>query len=161
MALAKRINKINIMRKITMLFILLTISTVVKSQQIPTKDQQKVQETVVDFFEALSVRDSISLKNHCTIDITLYEYGQIWNLDTLISKAITQNTATDFKRTNTFDFIYTKADKTNAWLTYRLSSIIKKDGKEVIKQWLETVILAKQKKQWKVKHLHSTLITKS
>ena len=144
-----------------MLFILLTISTVVKSQQIPTKDQQKVQETVVDFFEALSVRDSISLKNHCTIDITLYEYGQIWNLDTLISKAITQNTATDFKRTNTFDFIYTKADKTNAWLTYRLSSIIKKDGKEVIKQWLETVILAKQKKQWKVKHLHSTLITKS
>ena len=38
---------------------------------------------------------------------------------------------------------------------------LKKDGKEVIKQWLETVILAKKKKQWKVKHLHSTLITKS
>ena len=82
-------------------------------------------------------------------------------MDTLISKAITQNTATDFKRTNTFDFINTKTDKTTTWLTYRLSSIIKKDGKDVTMQWLETVILAKQKKQWKVKHLHSTLIKKS
>ena len=60
MALAK--IKSNILKKITLLFILLTISTVVKSQQIPTKDLQKGQETVVNFFEALSVRDSVRLK---------------------------------------------------------------------------------------------------
>ena len=149
------------MKKITLLIILLTIPKVGNAQQLLTKDQQKVQETVVNFFEALSNRDSIALKNYCATDITLYEYGEIWNLDTLISKAITQNTATDFKRSNTFEFINTKTDATSAWLTYRLSSIITKDGKEVTKQWLETVILSKQKKQWKVKHLHSTLILKS
>ena len=149
------------MKKITLLLILLTASTVVKAQQLLTKDQQKVQETVVEFFEALSNRDSIALKKYSTTDITLHEYGEIWNLDILIDKAITQNTATDFKRSNTFDFINTTTDKTTAWLTYRLISVITKDNKQTTLEWLETVILTKQKKQWKVNHLHSTLIKKS
>ncbi len=144
-----------------LLFMLLANSTLLLAQQKTTKDQQIAQQTVINMFEALSMRDTVRLKTYCTTDITLYEYGEIWNLDTLISKAITQNTAADFKRTNTFDFINTRTNKTTAWLTYRLSSIIKMNGKEVTKQWLETVIVEKQKNQWKVKHLHSTLITKS
>ncbi len=149
------------MRILKLLIILLSTSTVVKAQQNTTKEQQIAQQTVINMFEALSMRDSVSLKTYCATTITFYEYGEIWNLDTLISKAITQNTATDFKRTNTFEFINTITDKTTAWLTYRLSSIITKDGQEVTKEWLETVILSKQKKQWKVKHLHSTLIKKT
>ena len=140
---------------------LLANSTLLLAQQKTTKDQKIAQQTIINMFEALSMRDTVSLKTYCATDITFYEYGEIWNLDTLISKAITQNTAADFKRTNTFDFINTKTDKTTAWLTYRLSSIIKMNGKVETKQWLETVIVEKQKKQWKVKHLHSTLITKS
>ncbi|WP_395050379.1 hypothetical protein [Flavobacterium sp.] len=99
------------MKKITLLIILLASSTMIKAQQIITKDQQKVQETVINMFEALSVRDSARLKTYCKTDITFYEYGEIWNLDTIISKAITQNTATDFKRSNTFYFINTKTEK--------------------------------------------------
>lgn len=144
-----------------LLLILLANSPLLMAQQIPTKEQQIAQQTVINMFDALSMRDSVRLKTYCATDITFYEYGEIWNLDTLISKAITQNTAADFKRTNTFDFINTQTDKTTAWLTYKLSSIITKDGKVETKHWLETVILAKQKNQWKVKHLHSTLITKS
>lgn len=140
---------------------LLANSTLLLAQQKTTKDQKIAQQTVINIFDALSMRDTVRLKTYCATDITFYEYGEIWNLDTLISKAITQNTAADFKRTNTFDFINTRTDKTTAWLTYRLSSIIKMNGKEVTKQWLETVIVEKQKNQWKVKHLHSTLITKS
>ncbi len=93
------------MKKITLLILLLTASTVLKAQYIVTKEQKKVQETVVEFFDALSNRDSIALKKYSTTDITLHEYGEIWDLDILIDKAITQNTATDFKRSNTFDFI--------------------------------------------------------
>ena len=103
----------------------------------------------------------MSLKNYSTADITLYEYGQIWNVDTLIMKAVTLNQAADFKRTNTFDFTNTTTDKTMAWVTYRLQSAITRDGKQSTVQWLETVVLAKEKKQWKVKHLHSTLIKRS
>ena len=132
-----------------------------QAQQSTTNNQQAVQQTVVKLFDALSNRDSVSLKAYCTADITLYEYGQVWNIDTLILKAITLNQSADFKRTNSFEFINTTADKNTAWVTYRLQSVIFKDGKQATVQWLETVVLVKERKQWKVKHLHSTLIKRS
>jgi ketosteroid isomerase-like protein len=129
--------------------------------QPTTKDQQAVQQAIINFFDALSNRDSITLKNYSTADIILYEYGQVWNMDTLILKAITQNQSTDFKRDNSFEFISTTVDKTMAWITYLLQSVIIKDGNQTTVQWLETVALAKERKEWKVKHLHSTLIKRS
>lgn len=144
-----------------LLIILLGSSMVLKAQQILTKDQQKVQETVVNFFEALSNRDSIALKKYATADIVLYEYGSIWNADTLIRKAIKLNTATDFKRINIIDFISTTVTKKNAWASYNLHSEIMKDGKKSTVQWMETVIVLKKKKIWKIKVLHSTLIKRN
>ena len=148
------------MQKVKILFIALLLSATLSAQTV-TNDQQAVQQTVIKLFDALSNRDSVNLKSYSTADITLYEYGQVWNMDTLILKAITQNKAADFKRTNTFDFINTTVDKTMALVNYRLQSAITKDGKQSTVQWLETVVLVKAKKQWKVKHLHSTLIKRS
>ena len=146
------------MKKTIISLIFFLFSTLLYAQKQLSKTEQSVQQTVVKLFEALSNRDSVSLKNYSTADITLYEYGQIWNVDTLIMKAVTLNQAADFKRTNTFDFTNTTTDKTMAWVTYRLQSAITRDGKQSTVQWLETVVLAKENKQWKVKHLHSTLI---
>jgi ketosteroid isomerase-like protein len=146
------------MKKLTSFLLAILCIVLLQAQQSTTYNQQAMQQTVVKLFDALSNRDSINLKAHCTADITLYEYGQIWNIDTLILKAITLNQAADFKRTNSFEFINTTTDKKTAWVTYRLQSVIIKDGKQVTVQWLETVVLVKQRKQWKVKHLHSTLI---
>ena len=39
-----------------------------------TKKQEAIQQTLVKMFDALSNRDSVSLKNYCTADITLYEF---------------------------------------------------------------------------------------
>ena len=147
-----------ILKKIIFLIITISLSTFLQAQPLFTKYLQEVQQVVVKMFEALSNRDSVSLKAHCTTDITVYEYGQIWNIDTLINKAITMNTADDFKRTNTFEFISTEKDKNIAWVTYRLTSVITKDRKQTTVQWLETVVLANQRNHWKVKHLHSTMI---
>ncbi len=149
------------MKKITLLVILLTTSFLVKAQQLPTKEEKNVQQTVVEFFEALSNRDSITLKNYSTADIILFEYGNIWNADTLIRKAIKLNTATDFKRVNTIDFISTTVDKNTGWTSYNLFSEIIRDGKKITMQWLETVIAIKKKKRWQIKVLHSTLIKKT
>jgi ketosteroid isomerase-like protein len=156
------------MKKTLFLLIALVFTVQLYAQLVPSKregqltaTQHSVQQTVIKFFDALSNRDSVSLKAHSTADITLYEYGQVWNIDTLILKAITQNQSADFKRTNSFEFINTTVDKTTAWVTYRLQSIIIKDAKQTTVQWLETVVLVKQRKQWKVKHLHSTLIKRS
>jgi ketosteroid isomerase-like protein len=149
------------MKKISLLLIAFSISTLLIAQKAVTVNEQAVQQTVVKFFDALSNRDAVSLKTYSTADISLYEYGQVWNIDTLILKAITLNQSANFKRTNSFEFINTTADKTMAWVTYRLQSVITKDDKPVTVQWLETVVLAKAKNQWKVKHLHSTLIKRS
>jgi Domain of unknown function (DUF4440) len=149
------------MKKISLLLPAILCITLLQAQQSITNNQQAVQQTIVKMFDALSNRDSVSLKAYSTADITLYEYGQVWTIDTLILKAITGNQSVDFKRTNTFDFINTATDKNIAWVTYRLQSVILKDGKQTTVQWLETVVLIKEKKQWKVKHLHSTLIKRS
>jgi SnoaL-like domain len=141
-------------------FVILT-STFLHAQKEFSNDQLKIQQAVVKMFDALSSRDSVALKTYCSSDIALYEYGQVWNLDTLIRKAIRTNKSVDFKRTNTFEFISTTKDKTTAWVTYHLQSAIIRDDKQVTVRWLETVILVKEKKQWKVKHLHSTLIKRS
>lgn len=131
------------------------------AQESVTSSQQAVQQTVIQMFDALSDRDTIKLRKYSTADLQLFEYGQVWNADTLIMKAITQNQSADFKRTNTFEFINTNVDKSTAWTTYRLLSTITREGKQLTIQWLETVVLAKEKKQWKVKHLHSTLINRN
>ena len=149
------------MKKLILLVIAISASIFLHAQPPYSKEQQEVQQAVVNMFEALSSRDSVALKNRCTADITLYEYGQSWNLDTLISKTITQNTAADFKRTNAFEFIHTGVDKNTAWVTYRLQSVMTREGKQVTVQWLETVVVAREKNQWKVKHLHSTLLKRS
>ena len=149
------------MKKTALLLIAFSISALLSAQQPLTKGQEAIQQILVKMFDALSNRDSVSLKNYCTADITLYEYGQVWNIDTLILKAIIQNLAADFKRTNSFDFINTLADKTTASVIYRLQSAITRNGKQEKIQWLETVFLVKERRQWKIKHLHSTLIKRS
>ena len=149
------------MKRTILLLIAIVLTGQLYAQSQLKRAQQTVQQSIIKMFDALSNRDSVSLKNYCKTDIELYEYGQVWNIDTLILKAITGNQAADFKRTNSFEFINTTVDKTMALVTYRLQSAITKDGKQATVQWLETVVLVKQKKQWKVKHLHSTLIKRS
>jgi hypothetical protein len=149
------------MKKISLLLIVFSISVIMMAQEQLSTSQQAVQQTVIKMFDALSNRDSVSLKAYCTADIALYEYGQSWNIDTLILRAITLNQSADFKRTNNFDFINTTTDKNTAWVTYRLQSAITRDGKQATVQWLETIVLVKERKRWKIKHLHSTLIKRS
>jgi ketosteroid isomerase-like protein len=147
------------MKKIQLLFSALLITTLLQAQLAESK--QAIQQTVINLFDALSNRDAANLKKYCTEDITLYEYGSAWTIDTLINKAITLNTATDFKRINSFEFINTTVNKNVAWATYYLSSEIIKDGKQASVKWLETVILVNEKNNWKIKVLHSSLIKRN
>lgn len=149
------------LKRISLLIIAMSFSTLLQAQQSSTKDQQKVQQTVINFFESLSNRDSVTLKSHCATDIILFEYGQLWNLDTLIRKAIKRNATKDYKRVNDFDFIKTLVDKDMAWVSYNLQSEIMKDGKQSTIRWLETVVLVRKQKKWKLKVLHSTMVNRS
>jgi ketosteroid isomerase-like protein len=149
------------MKNLFLVVLVMINQSIIHAQKTLTKSQQSAQQVVIKMFDALSNRDSVGLKEHCAADISLYEYGQMWNRDSLILKAITQNQSADFKRTNSFEFISTTVDKNLAWVTYRLQSVVIRDAKQSMIQWLETVILVEEGKQWKVKHLHSTLIKRS
>jgi ketosteroid isomerase-like protein len=149
------------LKKINLLIITISLTTFLQAQQLLTKDQQEVQQTVIKLFDALSNRDSVSVKNYCAADIVLFENGSIWNADTLILKAITLNTAIDFKRINKIDFINTTVNKNTAWATYNLHSEITRNGKQATVQWMETVVAVKEDKKWKIKVLHSTLIKRN
>ncbi len=149
------------MKKIIILILAINFSASLQAQQQLTKDEQEVHQTVINFFSALSNRDSVSLRNNCTADILLFENGSIWNADTLILKAIALNTSMDFKRTNTFDFINTTVANNTAWVTYDLRSEMTRNGKQSSVQWMETVIVIKEKQNWKIKVLHSTLIKRN
>ena len=149
------------MKKISLLLIAISVSGTLHAQEKLTESQKAVQNTVLKMFDALSNRDSVSLMDYCTTDILLFENGQVWNADTLMLKAITLNQAADFKRVNSFDFINTKINKNTAWVTYQLQSDITRNGKQSSVQWMETVVLIKEKKRWKIKVLHSTLIKRN
>ena len=132
--------------------------TPIQGQEANFDAEKKVQETIISLFDALSGRDSMIIKSHCTPDVRFYEYGSTWNLDTIIQKAVTTNQAVDFRRSNSFDFLNTTIHENIAWTTYNLRSEISRTGKQVNIHWLETVILVSENNKWKIKVLHSSLI---
>jgi ketosteroid isomerase-like protein len=127
------------------------------AQKNSAADEKAVQQVVNDMFDAIANRDTIQLKLHCSADILILESGETWNIDTLIQK-IGQNKAVDFKRINTIDFIDTRISGNTAWASYNNRADVTRNGQHGFVLWLETVILVKEGKKWKVKVLHSTLI---
>lgn len=133
----------------------------VAAQDKLSGDQLSVQQTMAGVFESLTNRDSVTLKELCSRDVRFYEYGMTWTIDSLIRRGITENQATDFTRTNSLEFLETSINGQTAWATYRLRSIITRAGKETQVEWLETVVLVKDKKRWILKVLHSSLLKRT
>lgn len=148
------------MKPLIIICCIIAINIVAKSRQAPSKGQQQVHQTIINVFQALSNRDAAGLRNNCTPNVRFYEYGESWTIDTLIHRAIIKNTASDFKRTNKFEFINTTIKGDVAWATYNLSSTITSNGNERVINWNETVILLRDKKQWKLAVLQSTRVGK-
>jgi ketosteroid isomerase-like protein len=149
------------MKRVLLITIAIVFTTQLYAQEQSTKNQDAVQQVVVKMFEALSNRDSAGLKMYCAQNILLFENGQVWNMDTLIIKAILLNTTSDYKRTNSFEFLNTEVNNNTAWVSYDLRSDITRNSKQGSAHWMETVVLIKEKNQWKIKLLHSTLIKRN
>lgn len=146
------------MRNQTFYLILFIVLNVFSAQA--QTDEQQVQQTVIKAFDALSAKDAAALRALCTADVRFNEYGEAWPIDTLVAKAITRNTAADFKRTNTLDFLSTTIKGDVAWTTYNLHSSVMANGKNFEVRWMETVIAVKEEKKWKIRVLHSTRLDK-
>lgn len=146
--------------KVNLLFIALLLSAT-GSAQIKNNEQGALQQTVEKLFAALTNTDTVALKLHCTGDVKFYEYGQIWTIDTLIHKVMQSKSIPDFKRINSFEFVNITIRQKTAWVTYYLQSTFTRNGKEELIKWMETVVLLKEKKNWKVAVLHSTRLLRN
>jgi SnoaL-like domain len=147
------------MSKFKLLFIALLFTATVHAQT--TSAQEQIQKTIENLFTALTNADTIAMKTFATSNVRFYEYGEIWTMDTLIHKVMLTKSISGFKRTNKFEFINTTINKNIAWTTYYLHSAITRNGKDELVKWMETVVLIKDKKQWKVDVLHSTRLPKN
>lgn len=143
------------MRKICLLFLIMLMAATLDAQTL-TKEQQAVQKTIENMFTALSQSDTVALKLYVTDNVNFFEYGQIWNKDTIVHKAMLGKTIPDFNRINSFQYVSTTISQKTAWVTYYLQSTITKNRKKEIVKWLETVILIHTGNQWKINVLHST-----
>ena len=148
------------MMKFKLLLIALLFTATAQAQTLSTQEQISVQKAIENLFAALTDADTVMMKKFTTNTVRFYEYGEVWPLDTLISKVMKKKAASDFKRTNKFEFVNTTVNKNIAWVTYYLQSSFTRSGKEELVKWMETVVLIKEKKQWKIDVLHSTRLPK-
>ena len=132
-----------------------------ESQQQITKVSGKYSRRSSIFLMHCPIGIQQACENTVRADVTFYEYGKTWSVDTLIRLAITKNKAADFKRVNKLDFINTTVSENAAWTTYNLHSEITRNGKTESVHWLETVILVRHEKKWKISVLHSSLVKRN
>ena len=85
------------------------------------------------------------------------EDGAVWNMDTLTNKLSPLKTIS-FSRTNHLDFIQTEVKGTTAWVAYNNTADMNVKGQKRNVRWLESAVLVKEGKEWKVQLLHSTTL---
>jgi len=140
--------KLNVVLSFWVIFLIMVINHTTTAQNF-NRQEGEVQKAVIKLFDAISINNVADIKSSCTTDVKFYEYGQIWTVDTILQKLSILPSDSTYNRTNTFDFVSTTIKGNLAWVTYYLESTITKSGNPDTKNWMETVILIKDKKEWK------------
>lgn len=122
---------------------------------IAQSETQKIHASVVGFFNGLSLIDVDTLRHYSTADFHLLEDGEIWNLDTLLNKVMPRKNA-GINRVNKFVFERTEVMGKMAWVSYHNSAEFSKGDKKQTVRWMESAVLRKEKRKWKIQMLHST-----
>ena len=139
-------------------FAMMTYSGV-NSQTMKDTDTSDVQQVIVRLFDGVAEIDSSKIAKHTTKDFLLLEDGLIWNSDSLF-RVLKPMKSQQFKRSNEFRFIRHEIKGKVAWIAYYNTAYISFNGQKREVNWLESAVLVKDSTGWKVKVLHSTMITK-
>lgn len=120
----------------------------------------QVQQPIIDFFEGLSENDLDRMRQCVSEDFTILEHGVIWTMDTIVALA-KKPRPSGFKRLNEFDFFQTETSKDMAFVSYHNRAEIRTPGQTRTVKWLESAVLVRDGKRWKIKMLHSTRLPKT
>jgi hypothetical protein len=136
-------------------FFIVSLFVMSSTHLFAQRDKNKIEATVVGFFNGLSLVNADTLKYYSTTDFQLLEDGQVWNMDTLISKIMPRKNS-KIERINTFEFIRTVQSGNMAWVSYNNSAEFRLGEKRQIMKRMESAVLTKSKGSWKIQLLHST-----
>ena len=146
----------SVMRKPFLLMVFLaTASLSVNAQTQKSNEQAKVNQSIIKFFDGIAALDTKMMKQYTTKGFLLLEDGAVWNLDTLTSKLNPLKTVS-FSRTNHLNFIHTDVKGNTAWVAYHNAADVSVNGQKRNVEWLESAVLVKEGKEWKIQLLHST-----
>lgn len=120
-------------------------------------EKNDIEASISKFFDGLSEMDANKLKTYTTDDFILLEDGELWNMDTLVTKMNGRKNL-NIKRVNSFQFISTEQNGTIAWVSYHNTADISLNERKQTVRWLESAVLRKENGVWKIKMLHSTRI---
>jgi hypothetical protein len=147
------------MKKVFWAFFAVIISSGVYAQTMNDTDTSEVQQVIVKLFDGIAEIDSSKIAKQITRDFLLLENGLIWNSDSLI-RVLKPMKSQQFKRSNEFRFIRHEVKDKMAWTAYYNTAYITFNGQKREVNWLESAVLVKDSTGWKVKLLHSTVLTK-
>ena len=140
-----------------LLFLLLPSSLL--AQQVTSNDEEKIKNVIIQLFDGFAQLDYTKITKQTTSDFMLLENGAIWNNDTIVKKiTFTKNKYESFSRVNRIEFIRTEIRGNTAWTCFYNEANFRMDSTTRSVRWLESAILIKQKKEWKVQQFHSTVL---
>jgi hypothetical protein len=140
---------------------LLIAAASVPNVAVAADDESAVKQAVNDVYYIFYVRmDKQKYRSLLTEDYLLLENGELLDIEGDI--ALMPGPDDGYKRTDTFDFRSVKIQGDTAVAVYFLKSEItdKKNGTRN-REWLESAVLRRVSKRWRMALLHSTRIVKS
>jgi hypothetical protein len=147
------------MKQLIFILLIFLVNLSSKAQDIE-KETAAIKAVLTDFFETFTHPDMKYFDRNCSPDFQLLEVGEVWErkeiqayVDRMTSKPL------PFERTNQFDFILVKIHKDFAWVNYHNTATIRtlSDNSVKKREWLESIILKKEKGKWVLQQMHSTL----
>lgn len=123
-------------------------------------DEMAVKQAIRHVYSVLYIeQDKRKYRSLLTDDYLLLENGELFDVEGDI--ALMPEPGSGYKRTDQFDFRSVKVQGETAYVVYFLKSEMtdKKNGTRN-REWLESAVLKRNGKDWRVALLHSTRITK-
>jgi ketosteroid isomerase-like protein len=127
------------------------------SRPTPAEDEAAVKQTLIDWYAAYSGSDEAHYRSFVAEEYVLLENGTIMGLDDDVK--LMRNRPGGYGRKDAFDFGSVRLHGDLAYTTYFLQSEIVDDKQVRQRKWLESAILRRIDRRWRVALLHSTRIS--
>jgi hypothetical protein len=120
-------------------------------KQCEKEDPKVVEQTLRDYYKAISDREFKKLESLSTKELIIYENGLIWNNDS-VAKAFNGVNKTSFQLVN----LETKVDCNSARVRYMTLGKVKLPDTTYHPKFTESATFIKEKGNWKIEFIHSS-----